>query len=488
MTQPSAQRETRNEKRETVVVLGAGVAGLAAAIRLKELGVPRVVVLERAEQAGGLARTLQVGPGYSDIGPHRLYTDIPEIERFYREVAAGSLFDVERHSRIFLEGRFLRYPPGIRDLLRVPGPLRLAGFAASWAKAQALALAGRRDDRTCDGLMRRAYGSALYEYMLRPYSEKVFKTDPRRLDAEAARVRIPASSLASMVRWVFPRRNRGGAPVSLARFHYLRGGAQGLVDHMLRRARGLGAEILTRNEAIGFVVESGRVAAAATRSPEGERLVPADAFISTIPLPDLAEALHRAQPMKEAALESARALRYLDLLLVLLLVKRNLVSGNHWIYFPEPRFIFNRACEPKAFDPGLAPRDRSVLSCDITCRPGQDLWNEPDEAIYLRVVAELAGTGLFRVEEVADVAVYRVRHAYPVYDLGYGKNVDEALAGLSQYENLVTTGRQGLFNYNNMDHSIFMGFRAAVCAAQSPRPALRWLSEQEAFRGFRIVD
>jgi len=37
-----------------LVVIGAGPAGLAAAIKAKEMGVENVVIMERAEQLGGL--------------------------------------------------------------------------------------------------------------------------------------------------------------------------------------------------------------------------------------------------------------------------------------------------------------------------------------------------------------------------------------------------------------------------------------------------
>jgi protoporphyrinogen oxidase len=60
----------------------------------------------------------------------------------------------------------------------------------------------------------------------------------------------------------------------------------------------------------------------------------------------------------------------------------------------------------------------------------------------------------------ADVS--RCSHAYPIYDLGYESNASRVLDALEEIPDSVTCGRQGLFRYNNMDHSIEMGKYAAL--------------------------
>jgi len=473
---------------DSVVVLGAGVAGLAAAIRLREHGVAHVAVLERAERPGGLAVTLQFEGHSSDLGPHRLYTEIPEVKRFYKETAGPSMYEVERRSRMFLAGRFLAYPPAIGELLRAFGPRRLARFGFSWAWTRLADLGAGMAKWTCEGYLRNAFGKALYEDLVGPYARKVFKTDPLRLDTEAARVRVSAGSLARMARRFIGSKGRDDSAALLTRFHYLKGGAETLVRHMADKARSLGVEIHLQHEAQRFEMEGQRPVAVGASAAGGERVFRADRFISTIPLPDLAEILDRAASLHPRTLEAARSLRFLNMIVVLVVVNRKTVSRDQWIYFPEPRFVFNRVSEPKAFDPGMGPPERSALCCEITCRPDVDLWPETDEAIAQRVVAGLVQSGLVGRGEVCAVHVHRLHNAYPLYDLNYGQRLHAALAGLAQFENVLTAGRQGLFNYNNMDHSIFMGFRAADRAVFSKRPAQAWLGELERFRGFRIVD
>ena len=83
-----------------VAVLGAGPAGLTAAYRLVQRGVP-VVVFEAGEAVGGLART-ETRDGYRfDLGGHRFFTKSPEVEALWEEMLGDELLVRPRLSRIY---------------------------------------------------------------------------------------------------------------------------------------------------------------------------------------------------------------------------------------------------------------------------------------------------------------------------------------------------------------------------------------------------
>ncbi len=68
-----------------VVVLGGGPAGLTAAYLLSKHGKP-VVVLESTEMLGGIART-EVRDGYRfDLGGHRFFTKVKEVDDLWHEI------------------------------------------------------------------------------------------------------------------------------------------------------------------------------------------------------------------------------------------------------------------------------------------------------------------------------------------------------------------------------------------------------------------
>ena len=99
---------------DPVVIVGAGPAGLAAAQELAGRG-ERPMVLERAPVVGGMART-EDRDGYRfDIGGHRFFTRIPEIQRLWEEALPGVFPLVSRLSRIHFDDRFIRYRQHVPD-------------------------------------------------------------------------------------------------------------------------------------------------------------------------------------------------------------------------------------------------------------------------------------------------------------------------------------------------------------------------------------
>src|SRR4051794_613513 len=95
---------------EDVLVLGAGPAGLTAALHLVRRG-RRVTVLEREDLVGGLARTEERDGFRFDLGGHRFFTKHPEVQALWEEILGDDLLLRPRLSRIRYGGRVFAYPP-----------------------------------------------------------------------------------------------------------------------------------------------------------------------------------------------------------------------------------------------------------------------------------------------------------------------------------------------------------------------------------------
>ena len=89
-----------------IVVIGAGPAGLTAAYEAVKRG-DEVVVLEADNVVGGISQTVERDGWRFDIGGHRFFTKVPEVENLWHEILPDEDFLLRpRMSRIFYEGKY----------------------------------------------------------------------------------------------------------------------------------------------------------------------------------------------------------------------------------------------------------------------------------------------------------------------------------------------------------------------------------------------
>src|SRR5690242_16784781 len=121
-----------------IVIIGAGPAGLTAAFQLEKDGV-HSTILEGTDQVGGISRTVERDGWRFDIGGHRFFTKVPEVEAFWHEVLPDEDFLVRpRMSRIYYNGRFFDYPLRAMNALQGLG-LTEAGLCVGsylWARVR----------------------------------------------------------------------------------------------------------------------------------------------------------------------------------------------------------------------------------------------------------------------------------------------------------------------------------------------------------------
>ncbi|MBM3335876.1 FAD-dependent oxidoreductase, partial [Candidatus Sumerlaeota bacterium] len=483
--------------------------GLAAADRLLDLGGCDVTVLEAEPDVGGLASTVALDDVATDIGPHRIHTELPEVQDLLPELLGDRLVRVERSSRMLLDGRWISYPLRLGETVCSLGWRKAARFAAAMVATRIGELVLPSRKITFEDALRSRFGSAACEAVFRPYAQKVWRRPPSQLSAEVARVRLPEQGVLAVLARLFSR-SRKPRTGPLREFLYVRGGIGELSKQLAERIHQRGGRIFLQTRATGFELSDrsdrsdrsdasdrsdrsdfqSRSAPRSIRAVLADQLgkaisLSADAVISTIPLPTLGEMLPASE---ERARELLTSLECLSIILVVLVIKRERVGRDHWLYFPQTPPLPTRVYEPKNFDPSLAAAGKTCICCEITATRTEPLWARSDDEIAAQVRSEIVATGLVSDGEIVYAHVIRKDWAYPIYALGFQEKLQVAWRALVQIPNLVTTGRQGLFNHNNIDHCLVMGRRAAELVAASDRPATAWYGSLGQFASFRILD
>ncbi|MFZ5478887.1 MAG: FAD-dependent oxidoreductase [Myxococcota bacterium] len=420
-----------------VVVVGGGVAGLVTAHLLAESGA-KVVVIEKFDRVGGLARSYKYDGFVFDCGPHRFHTENPNIKAYLDRVLQGHATMFPRKSEVYFEGKYYRWPLHPKNLLQLPLPLAMKSGVD-------LAVNGmkRYGDETFEDYVLRQYGPTLYENFFKGYSIKFLGIHPRDTHPDWAKVglnraiiddKLQMQNLAQLAKSTLLQYNKAEID-----FMYPKGGLQVTWDKVADLIRAQGGRIFTGTGA-RMVGGNGRIEAVYA----GHERIEPSVVIWTAPITLACDQLGIDVP----------DLPYLATLFYNVMIRGDVPRDYQWCYYGADDLVFSRISTPRYFSDDTCPPGTTGLCIEVTCREGDERWKHA-ERLTDWVVDDLVKVGLIKARSVVqDVRIERVAETYPIYHRTYPKELEKARRGLARYENLQLAGRTGMFWYNNMDHSM----------------------------------
>ncbi|MEQ8521188.1 MAG: FAD-dependent oxidoreductase, partial [Vicingaceae bacterium] len=436
-----------------VAVIGAGPAGMTAAYQLsKEAGI-NVEVFEAAPFVGGLAKSIDLWNQRVDIGPHRFFSSDKQVNSLWLEVVGSDYQMVDRLTRILYDDNFFYYPLKPFDALSKLGFIEAARCLWSFAIQR---FRKAPDTSTFEGWVTNRFGKRLFEIFFKTYSEKLWGITCDKLDADFAAQRIKKLSLFEVVKNALHLTKKGTHKTLVDQFAYPLGGTGMVYEKMKEKVMANGGyvhlsrpvkKVLTKgNKAVGIELENGDT-------------LEFDEVISSMPLTLLVE---RLDDVPEQIRNKVSKLTYRNTIMVYLHVDAVDLFPDNWLYIHSQDLSFGRITNFRNWVPQLyGNENRTILALEYWCYEEDDFWTKSDDEIIAQAQEEVRKTSLIGKAAILDGKVIRLPRCYPVYSMGYKEHLKPVEDFLSSYESLSVIGRYGAFKYNNQDHSILMGMRAA---------------------------
>jgi protoporphyrinogen oxidase len=521
---------------KTAVIIGAGPAGLTAALEFCRRSKIHPIVVESTSEIGGLSRTIRYKGNRMDVGGHRFFSRSDRVMRWWTELFPIAREDEAeatvryqnqqrrvvatadakrervmllrpRRSRIYFLRRFFRYPLALdAATLRALGARRTLRIGWSYLAAK---VAPRKPERTLEDFFINRFGGELFRTFFRDYTEKVWGVPCSSISAEWGARRIKGLSLRAAVVHFLRQRGEAGRAAGRAksdadvaqrstetslieRFLYPKLGPGQLWEHVAQLVEEQGGEIRLESTVTGVHGDRDQLRGVTIRDARGvSTTLAADYVLSTMPVRDLIRAMDggMAGGVPSSIREVSEGLVYRDFLTVGLLVEKLSLTEadgsrlrDTWIYIQEPDVRVGRLQIFNNWSPYLvADPAKTWIGMEYFCQEGDDLWSREDASMAEFAMGEAEKIGMLQRSAVSDWHVVRVPKSYPAYFGSYDR-FSEIIEFVSGFRNLFLMGRNGMHKYNNQDHSMLTAMAAvdAILTGSTDKSAL-WAinTEQE---------
>lgn len=458
--------------KKRALIIGAGPAGLTAGYELLKKHKFSVEIIEKENQIGGLAKTVDYKNYKYDIGPHHYITESKKIEDWWKNIINEDEFiKLNRFTRIYYNKHFFLYPLQPVNALIGLNPLESIHCIFSYFRYK---LWPKKVNSYEDWLSNR-FGKRLFEIFFKSYTEKLWGIKCNRISADWAAQRIKNFSLGKAIFFAFFGKlfKKYTPRTILSEFYYPVYGSGTLWNNVGKKILESEDSLIHTNKKVVSIEHNGKAILAVltkhihnkNQNTEYQHITQkltrheADYFLSTMTLRDLVLNMDPIAPKEVIA--AAMQLRCRALITLNLIIEKNHITPDHWLYIHEKSVRTIRIGNMNNFSAKLRPnQNHSAISLECFTFTDEPFWLKTDEELLEQAKLEIDKIGLVKKDLIIDGMVLRISDAYPIYEGDYKKHLNMVYNYLGQFKNLKLMGRNGMHQYNNMDTAMLSAMKA----------------------------
>jgi protoporphyrinogen oxidase len=417
----------------TTVIIGGGLAGLAAAYKLE--GKDKLIIIEKEPELGGMASSYKIDNYYIEQYYHHIFASDKELISLIEELGLGDRLEwLKGTTGYYFDGKIypMNSPLEILKALPLMDVIRLTLLVL---KAKSIKDRTPFDDITAKDWIIDTAGESVYNNFFLPLLSSKFGDNKEKVSAAwlLGRVQI--------------RSNRGTKGEKLG---YMRGGFAALIEKMASNIRNKGG-IIRKGNVSRIVVIGNSIKGVIV---DGER-IECDRVISTV----ASHVLSNILDTNLAGLDLDLNISYQGTACALFGLSEKVMEDIYWLNI-KGDVPFGAVIEHTNFIPVSDYGEHLMYATSYFQDPKSILWSLRDEDVielYLKGLEKLF-PGIRK-----KVKWWRLRRdldTAPVYETGYGKKVFPFKTSIKGF---YLAGMFSQTNYpeRSMNGSILAGFRCA---------------------------
>jgi protoporphyrinogen oxidase len=455
--------EKKGEKKEEILIIGAGPAGMACAMELTKAG-KTCTVIEKEEQVGGLAKTLifkeetkEELTFRTDIGPHRFFSKNPYLYNFIESLLHEKWLVVKRQTRQWIGGKFYDYPIKPLQAFMNIGPIKATKIVIDYLKAVYKYRILKHPIITFEDYIVEKFGRTLAEFNMLNYTEKIWGIPSNEIHPDWAKQRIKGLNLTSALKNALF--GKSGPKSLVDEFYYPQFGTGLIYKTIADEIAKKGSKVFTKSYPTKITHTNNKITSVELNINRKKKTITPTKIVESIPINTFLELLSPKPPSK--IIEAAQQLRWRCQVYLFITFNKEKITDDNWIYFPDKEIPFGRISEMKNFSKEMAPKGKTSLLIEFFTFENDHIWNATEGEIFNLAMQHLEKIKFVAKEDVRTYKIFRKKNVYPVYDMNYKEPLQKIKDYLNTFKNLHFIGRPGRFKYTNQDHSLEMGIAAA---------------------------
>ena len=439
--------EIKNDSKKSIIVIGAGLTGLAVSMELCKKGFP-VTLLEKQNFVGGLATSINYQNYKIDIGPH--YLTLPKNSQLSNEifelVGKENIVHLPRdifHSsyKTSFNGRLYPGYPTVYEVIFKSGTKFFLKSIFDFLKVKLSSKNNKKNFDTARNYLIASYGKFLYDIWFEPYlSKKYPDKEPPLIDVMK---KFPPLTLSKIISTI----SRGSKEIDVQKslkdeddffICYFKGGMGSLTEELKEEIIknggivkvGVNIQSIDHDELQKKVIFD---------KDEHTSTITGNIIIYAIPLPIALQWFSNIPKNLNVKLETVNVTHSI---MVFLFIDTPKLYDSWVVIFYEKELSLARISQQNFLSTNVVPKGKTLLCVEIRARDEDPLWKANDSEIVKKVTSDLKKTKILTTEKIDGYKILKFRNLYTKYSSKTDKTKEDIKKYINSFRNEYSLGTE----------------------------------------------